>query len=71
MGRFMAIDSVVFVESSPQSFNRNAYANNPYRFIDPKVYNPTAADVADLPRKWIKSTRAILFGQVYRRKLWA
>lgn len=35
-GRFTGIDPVGFVESSPQSFNRYAYANNnPYKYVDP------------------------------------
>jgi RHS repeat-associated protein len=36
IGRFTGVDPVSFVESSPQSFNRYAYANNnPYKFKDP------------------------------------
>ena len=36
IGRFLAIDPVNFQESSPQSFNKYAYANNnPYKFVDP------------------------------------
>ena len=47
MGRFMALDPVGFVEGSPQSFNRYAYANNnPYKYIDPDGRSPV--DVAFL-----------------------
>ncbi|MDT8385411.1 MAG: RHS repeat-associated core domain-containing protein [Gammaproteobacteria bacterium] len=36
LGRFMGIDPVGFKESSLQTFNRYAYANNnPYKFVDP------------------------------------
>ncbi|WP_198043783.1 RHS repeat domain-containing protein [Ketobacter nezhaii] len=36
MGRFLAVDPVWFVESSPMSFNRYAYVNNnPYKYVDP------------------------------------
>ena len=36
VGRFMGVDPVGFIESSPVSFNRFAYGNNnPYRFVDP------------------------------------
>jgi len=36
IGRFMAMDSVGFVEGNVHSFNRYAYANNnPYKFVDP------------------------------------
>lgn len=35
LGRFMSIDPIGFVESSPMSFNRYVYANdNPYRYGD-------------------------------------
>jgi RHS repeat-associated protein len=35
LGRFMSTDPIGFVESSPMSFNRYAYANNnPYRYVD-------------------------------------
>jgi RHS repeat-associated protein len=41
VGRFMGIDSVGFVESNPQSFNRFAYANNnPYKYVDPDGNSP-------------------------------
>ena len=36
LGRFLSVDPVGFVESSPISFNRYAYANNnPYKYVDP------------------------------------
>ncbi len=36
VGRFMGFDPVGFIEDSPESFNRYAYANNnPYRYVDP------------------------------------
>lgn len=50
-GRFTGIDPVGFVESSPQSFNRYAYANNnPYRYVDPDGRIPveTVWDIANI-----------------------
>mgnify|MGYP000414201716 CR=1 FL=1 len=36
IGRFLSVDPVHFIESSPASFNRYAYANNsPYGYVDP------------------------------------
>lgn len=50
LGRFLSIDPRGFRESSPESFNRYAFANNnPYRYTDPdgRVVE-TAWDVANI-----------------------